>query len=197
MMLAGRLRRAALGTAVACTVLAACGSDSSPPSTATPSPVASAPAAGPAGPTAPVTALNRTTPRGPLTPAQLRDLVVYFENRLSEAYAAGDTSHLGEFLAGPELTGISATITTLNKRNQRNIFHVLFDHLDITSAEPDQMIFHMVDHTTDNHFVDITTGQVVNQGYPGPQVQAFTEYFSYNDGDHTWYWTGAQNETGQ
>jgi hypothetical protein len=196
-MLQGRLRRAVLGTVAACTVLAACGAQASAPSTAAPSPAASTPSAWQAGPTAPLTALNRTTPRGPLTPGQLRDLVIYFEDRLAEAYTAGDTSHLAEFLAGPELTGITATINTLNSRHQRNILHVVFDSLTITSAEPDQMIFRLVDHTTDDHFVDTTTGQVVNQGYPGPQAEAFTEFFSYKDADHTWYWTGAQNDTGR
>jgi hypothetical protein len=193
-------RRVACGVAAVAAVtaaLAACGSDGPAPATAGRTATASPSQLVPAGPTAPVTALNRTMPRGPLTPAQVRDLVKYFEDRLSEAYAAGDTSHLDEFLAGPELTGITATINTLNSRHQRNIFHVVFDTLTVTSAEADQMIFRLVDHTTDNHFVDVSTGQVLNQGYPGPQAQAFTEFFSYRDADHTWYWTGAQNDTGQ
>jgi len=189
---------AAVAAMIASAPAAACGSDVPAPASAgrTSSPAAS-PSPVAAGPTAPVTQINRTMPRGPLTPAQLRDLVKYFEDRLSEAYAAGDTSHLDDFLAGPELTGITATITTLNSRHQRNIFHVVFDTLTITSADPDQMIFRLVDHTTDNHFVDSTTGQVVNQGYPGPQAQAFMEFFSYNTANHTWYWTGAQSDTGQ
>ena len=195
-MLPGRVVGGLAAVIAAASALGACGSEASPAAatgqtTATSSPLV------PAGPTAPATAaVNRTVPRGPLTPAQVRDLVKYFEDRLSEAYAAGDTSHLAEFLAGPELTGITATINTLNSRHQRNIFHVVFDTLTITSADPDQVIFRLVDHTTDNHFIDTTTGQVVNQGYPGPQAQAFTEFFSYKAADHAWYWTGAQNDTG-
>lgn len=196
-MVPGRVAGGLAAVVAATWTLAACGSEASPPAAAGRT-AATSPSLVPAGPTAPATAaLNRTMPRGPLTPAQVRDLVKYFEDRLAEAYAAGDTSHLAEFLAGPELTGITATITTLNNRHQRNIFHVVFDTLTITSADPDQAIFRLVDHTTDNHFIDTTTGQVINQGYPGPQAQAFTEFFSYKAADHTWYWTGAQNDTGQ
>ena len=196
-MVPGRVAGGLAAVIAAASALAACGSEASPPAASGPT-GATSPSLVPAGPTAPATAaVNRAMPRGPLTPAQVRDLVKYFEDRLSEAYAAGDTSHLVEFLAGPELTGISGTITTLNNRHQRNIFHVVFDTLTIMSAEPDQTIFRLVDHTTDNHFIDTTTGQVVNQGYPGPQAQAFMEFFSYNDANHTWYWTGAQSDTGQ
>lgn len=193
-----RCAASAGGAAVLLASLAACGSADAPAIGSGPSGLAS-PSAAPsvAGPTAPVTALNRLTPHGPLSTVQLRALVIDFEDRLSAAYAAGDTSQLNEFLAGPELTGIAATIAQLDTRHQRNIFHVAFDLLSITKAAADEMIFHLVVHTTDNHFVDVDTNQVLNQGYPGPQAEAFTMYFSYNPADHAWYWTGAKNVSPQ
>lgn len=193
-MAVGRGMAGATGVVVPLMALAACGSADAPPTSSATASATAAGTAGAAGPTLPVTAVNRTTPPGPLTPAQLRLLIIYFNDQVSAAYAAGDTTHLSEFLAGPELTGISATITQLNKRNQRNIFRVAFDSLTVISAGKYQMIFHLFEHTTDNHFVDVTTQQVLNQGYPGPQAEAFTMYFSYNPQVSTWYWTGAKTE---
>ncbi len=189
----------AMGVACLLATLAGCGSADTPSTSARPTAVASPSAGAPiAGPTLPVTAVNRLTPVGPLTPVQLRALVIYFEDRLSAAYAAGDTSRLNQFLAGPtSCTGISATITQLDQRHQRNIFHVAFNSLTITKSEPYEMLFHLFVHTTDNHFVDVDTNKVLNDGYPGPQAEAFTMYFSYNPGDHAWYWTGAQTESAQ
>ncbi len=57
------------------------------------------------------------------------------------------------------------------------------------------MVFNLTDHTTDNHYVDTTTNQVVNQGLPGPATQAFTIFFDYNPQNQTWYWTsGVDNK---
>jgi hypothetical protein len=54
------------------------------------------------------------------------------------------------------------------------------------------VVFNLVDHTTDNHYVDTTTNQTTNGGLPGPEVQRFIIFFDYNTSNHTWYWTGAQ-----
>lgn len=175
-------------------LVAGCGGDSSsiPTSTPAPSPAATAAPATPvaAGPTA-APAVNVMAP-GQLSAAQVKTLMTDFENRLAQAYAAGDPSHLGDFLAGPELSGNVATINVNNQHHSRNIFHVEFNSLTITSNSAERVVFNLVDHTTDNHFVDTTTNQTLNQGLPGPEVQRFIIFFDYNPANHTWYWTGAQ-----
>jgi hypothetical protein len=189
---------AALSAAVLLGALvAACGDDSSATgrTAASPSPTATAPPATPvpAGPTPPP-AVNVMGP-GPLSATQVKTLITDFEARLAQAYAAGDISHLAEFLAGPELSGNVATINVNNAHHTRNIFHTEFNSLTITSNGAERVVFNLVDHTTDNHYVDTTTNQVANQGLPGPEVQRFIVFFDYNPGNHTWYWTGAQKNT--
>jgi hypothetical protein len=190
--------RTPVATAGACLlawVIAGCGSDGSAlttPAPATPSSAATGPpATAVPGGTTPPPAANVMGP-GPLSAAQVRTLITDFENRLAQAYAAGDTSHLGEFLAGPELSGNVATINVNNNHHARNIFHVEFNSLTITSNSAERVVFNLVDHTTDNHYVDTTTNQTTNGGLPGPEVQRFIIFLDYNTSNHTWYWTGAQ-----
>ncbi|HEX3606824.1 MAG TPA: hypothetical protein VH134_12945 [Candidatus Dormibacteraeota bacterium] len=173
-------------------LLAACGGDggavpagSAPPRTT--SPAAATPVPTPSGP-APTPGIN-VRPPGQLDAAACRDLIVDFDDRLAQAYAAGDTGRLDTFLAGVELSGHRATIQQLNAKHLRNIFHVKFDQLSITSSTDRRVVFTLNDHTTDNHFVDTTTNQVVNQGLPGPATQSFTIFFDYNPQNQTWYWT--------
>jgi hypothetical protein len=185
------------GAVLLAVVIAGCGSDaaSTTPAPATPSPGATAPVATPvAGGPTPPPAVNVMGP-GPLDAAQVKTLIIDFENRLAQAYAAGDTSHLGDFLAGPELRGNVATINVNNSHHTRNIFHVEFNSLTITSNSAERVVFNLVDHTTDNHYVDTTTNQTTNEGLPGPEVQRFIIFFDYNPANHTWYWTGAQKNT--
>ena len=188
--------RAAGGLAATAVLLAGCSDDagtahSSPTPTATA--VATTSTATTSGP-APTPGINHRPP-GELDAAACRDLIVDFDNRLSAAYAAGDPSTLDQFLAGVELKGHDATIRQLNAKHLRNIFHVQFDSLEITSNTPDRVVFILNAHTTDNHFVDTTTNQVVNQGFPGPASQQFQIFFDYNPQNQTWYWTsGVQNK---
>jgi hypothetical protein len=187
--------RAAAGGLAAAALLAACGGDTAS-STATPSASASPSAPAPATPSGPQpTPGINTRPPGELDAAACRALIVDFYDRLSAAYAAGDPSHLDTFLAGVELKGHDATIRQLNAKHLRNIFHVVFDSLTITSNTAQRVVFTLADHTTDNHFVDTTTNQVVNQGFPGPATQSFQIFFDYNPQNQTWYWTsGVQNK---
>ncbi len=187
----------AAGLLLAAALLAGCdGGGTASPGSASPSPSPPAPASGattPSGP-APTPGIN-TRPPGELDAAACRALIVDFDERLSQAYAAGDPSHLDTFLAGVELTGHRASIQQLTSRHLRNIFHVQFDSLTITSSTPQRVVFNLLDHTTDNHFVDTTTNQVVNQGFPGPASQAFTIFLDYNPQNRTWYWTsGVDNK---
>ena len=129
-----------------------------------------------------------------LTPEQAQAMVVDYEARLQAAYAAGDASHLGDFLAGPQLQGNSATINVLNGRHQRNVFHLEVDNTSIMSATGDRTVVSVHDHTTDNAFVDTTTGQTLNGGLPGPEAQSFVLFFDRNPHDGRWYWTGAQKQ---
>jgi hypothetical protein len=189
-----RTRRGLPFAAVA--LLAACGGTGTPSTASSPTRTSATGAPPPAASGTPVrtpasTPGINTRPPGEIDAAAVRDLIVDFDERLAQAYAAGDTGHLDEFLAGSELAGNRATIQLLNSRHQRNIFHVQFDSLTITSSSPQRVVFTLNDHTTDNHFVDTTTNQVINQGYPGPGPQSFTIFFDYNPENHTWYWTGA------
>ena len=140
-------------------LVAACGDNGSTTAGTTPTPSSSptgAPATPvPAGPALPPP-VNVMGP-GPLSAAQVRTLIGDFEARLAQAYATGDTSHLGDFLAGPELSGNVATINVNNAHHTRNIFHVEFNSLAITSNDPARVVFTLIDHTTDNHYVDTTT----------------------------------------
>ncbi|MDB5065027.1 MAG: hypothetical protein JWM18_1461 [Chloroflexi bacterium] len=186
---------AACGLMVVATLLAACdgggtaASSASPSSSSSPHPSASGAAATatPSGPT-PTPGIN-TRPPGQLDAAACRALIIDFDERLSQAYAAGDPSHLDSFLAGVELRGHVAAIQQLNAKHLRNIFHVVFDSLQITTNTPLRVVFTLADHTTDNHFVDTTTNQVVNQGFPGPASQSFQIFLDYNPQNGTWYWT--------
>jgi hypothetical protein len=130
----------------------------------------------------------------PLSAEAARALVEDGERRLAAAYAAGDTSRLEEFLAGPQLQGNSATIDILNGRHQHNVFHVVVDNVAVQSATGDRMVLGVQDHTTDNAFVDTTTGQPLNGGLPGPEAQSFVLFFDRNPHDGRWYWTGAQKQ---
>lgn len=129
-----------------------------------------------------------------LTAAQVRAMVEDYEGRLQAAYAAGDASHLGDFLAGPQLQGNTATINILNGRHQRNVFHLHVDDVSVTTTESDRIVASLQDHTTDNAFVDTATGQAVNNGLPGPEAQSFFLFFDRNPHDGRWYWTGAQKQ---
>jgi hypothetical protein len=189
------IRAVAGGLSVAALLVACGGGDepSSPPAAAASASPSAAASSTPSGP-APTPGIN-TRPPGELDAAACRALIVDFDERLSQAYAAGDPSHLDTFLAGVELKGHDATIRQLNAKHLRNIFHVVFDSLSIVSNTPQRVVFNLNDHTTDNHFVDTTTNQVVNQGFPGPAAQSFQIFFDYNPQNQTWYWTsGVQNK---
>jgi hypothetical protein len=179
------------GLVLVAALLASCDGGGTSSSPASPSPRASASGAAataaPSGP-APTPGIN-TRPPGQLDAAACRALIIDFDERLSQAYAAGDPTHLDGFLAGVELSGHTAAINQLNAKHLRNVFHVQFDSLQITSSTPERVVFTLTDHTTDNHFVDTTTNQVVNQGFPGPATQSFTIFLDYNPQNHTWYWT--------
>ena len=129
-----------------------------------------------------------------LTQAQVQSMVEDYEGRLQAAYAAGDATHLADFLAGPQLQGNSGTINVLNGRHQRNVFHLHVDSVSILTTSGDRIVAGVQDHTTDNAFVDTTTGQMLNGGLPGPEVQSFALFFDYNPHDGRWYWTGAQKQ---
>ena len=131
-------------------------------------------------------------PSGTLTTPEARALVEDYEGRLAAAYAAGDASRLSEFLAGSELRGNAATIGVLNGRHQRNIFHVQVDDVSIASTAKDRVVVALRDHTTEDYFVDASTGETLNGGLPGPESQAFTIILDRNPGNGRWYWTGAQ-----
>jgi hypothetical protein len=189
---ARRTRCATTAAVAAATLITACTDAGAP---AHPASTAAGPSAAATGAPTPTPGIN-TRPPGELDAAAVRDLIMDFDERLSQAYAAGDPSRLDQFLAGTELNGHRATIELLNSRHQRNIFHVRFDSLSITSNSPQRVVFTLNDHTTDNHFVDTATGQVINQGFPGPASQSFTIFFDYNPENHTWYWTGGIESSG-
>ncbi len=129
-----------------------------------------------------------------LTAAQVRSMVEDYEGRLQAAYAAGDESHLADFLAGPQLQGNKATIDILNGRHQRNVFNLHVDDVSVMTTADNRIVASLQDHTTDNAFVDTTTGQTLNGGLPGPEAQSFVLFFDRNPGDGRWYWTGAQKQ---
>lgn len=136
-----------------------------------------------------------TAPKAPaLTTAQVRAMVEDYEGRLQAAYAAGDASHLAEFLAGPQLQGNTATINILNGRHQHNVFHLHVDNVSVTTQADDRIVATVQDHTTDNAFVDTASGQTLNGGLPGPEAQSFVLFFDRNPQDGRWYWTGAQKQ---
>jgi len=135
-----------------------------------------------------------STSARPLSADAVRALVDDDERRLADAYAAGDAARLSGFLAGSQLRGNAATIDVLNGRHQRNVFHVTVDDATVLSASGDRMVVAVHDHTTDNAFVDTTTGQTLNGGLPGPEVQSFALFFDRNPHDGRWYWTGAQKQ---
>lgn len=130
----------------------------------------------------------------PLGPDAVRALVDDDEHRLADAYAAGDASRLGAFLAGPQLQGNAATIDVLNGRHQRNVFHVAVDAVSVLSGTGERTVVAVQDHTTDDVLVDTTTGQPLNGGLPGPEAQSFVLFFDRNPRDGRWYWTGAQKQ---
>jgi len=181
------------GAALLAAAATACGEASVQVRTsASPSAMApSGPPATPVGGASLAPAVNVLGP-GPLTAKQVETLLQDFYDRLSVAYASGDPSHLGDFLAGPELTGNKAQIELFNSHHERRIFHAVFNSLTVTSNSAEKVVFNEIDHTTDNHLVDTNTNQVLNQGFPGPAVEAFTIFFDYNPNNRTWYWTGAQ-----
>jgi hypothetical protein len=135
-----------------------------------------------------------TVPGRAPTLEQVRGLIEGFEQSLSAAYAAGDRTRLAGFLAGPQLQGNVATIDVLDARHQRNIFHVQLDSVSIASATPDRVVVNLRDHTTDDYFVDTTTGQTLNGGLPGPEAQSFIIFVDRNPANGNWYWTGAQKQ---
>jgi hypothetical protein len=188
-------------SAAAALACAACGDDAGAQGTTAPSASAASPSTGTAAPAAAVspagTPAPNVLPAAVPTVEQLKDMMEYFDTRLADAFARGDTSHLGDFLAGSELQGVSSTITVLDQRHQRNVFHVAFDSLTVTSSSPDQVTFDMLDHTTVDEFVDASTNSVLNGGLPGPQAQTFMIFLSYDPDAHAWFWTGAQNNTPQ
>jgi hypothetical protein len=48
---------------------------------------------------------------------------------------------------------------------------------------------------TTDYFENASTGQPVADGLPGPSSLDFLVFFDFNPANHTWYWTGEQNES--
>jgi hypothetical protein len=195
---------AALGVGVA-----GCSSSSAPseapPQTATtttPAPIVTPSSA--LGPLAPPTlsAVDVSDPGlpshvgpGKLSTPTIKRLVQYFEDKVSKAYADGDSAALDHYLAGPMLSGNRATINLLNSQHKRNVFRIRVESITPETNEAHSVIVDMTGDMVLDYFVDTDTHKVLNNGLPGPSQLQFAIFLNENPKTHTWYWTGEQSET--
>jgi hypothetical protein len=131
---------------------------------------------------------------GKLTTSQVKRLMQFFEDKVSEAYAHGDANALDHYLAGPMLSGNRATINLLNSQGKYNVFRIRVGKVTIETNEKNSVIFDMTGDMVLDYFVDSKTHQVLENGLPGPSQVQFAVFFNENPKTHTWYWTGEQSE---
>ncbi|HVW79548.1 MAG TPA: hypothetical protein VHB69_01230 [Mycobacteriales bacterium] len=198
------LALAALGFAVA-----GCSSGSSPSASPSSPAVASSPSTvqtvppGPVVPSSPSLSLADIADPGlashigdgKLTVAQVRQLMQFFENKVSAAYAHGDADALDHYLAGPMLSGNRATINLLNSQNKLNVYRIRVGKVTIETNEKTSVIFDMTGDMVLDYFLDSKTHKVLEHGLPGPSQVQFAVFFNENPKNHTWYWTGEKSET--
>jgi hypothetical protein len=133
---------------------------------------------------------------GKLSAATVKELMQYFEDKVSAAYAAGDADALDHYLAGPMLSGNRATINVLNSQNKLNVFRIRVGKVTIETNEKSSVIFDMTGDMVLDYFVDSLTHKVLQNGLPGPSPVQFSMFFNENPKTHTWYWTGEKSGTG-
>jgi hypothetical protein len=136
-----------------------------------------------------------TVGQGPLKAPVVKQMMQYFENAVSKAYADGDASELQPYLAGGMLTGNKGTINVLNGQHQRNIYDITVSTVSIDNNETNRVVFDMTGNMTTDYFENTSTNQPVADGEPGPSTVDFLVFFDFNPDNHTWYWTGEQNES--
>jgi hypothetical protein len=139
--------------------------------------------------------LPSTVGPGPLKSAQVKKLMQYFETNVAQAYATGNAAALKAYLAGSMLTGNTATINVLNTQSQHNVYSITVKSVSIDNNETDRVVFDMTGNMTADYFEDTKTNQPVADELPGPSAVDFLVFFDFNPANHTWYWTGEQNES--
>ena len=161
-----------------------------PTTTTTPTTYASVPLASIAD-----SGLPSTVGAGPLKAQTAKTLMQYFENKVAQDYASGNADDLGHYLAGSMLDGNKGTVNVLNKQGQRNIFKIAVTSVTMDSNNKDRVVFDMLGNMTTDYFENVSTGQPVANGLPGPSSLHFLVFLDFNPTNHTWYWTGEQNES--
>ena len=131
----------------------------------------------------------------PIAQPKLTALVQYLEDHVALAYAHGNADELYHYLAGTMLTGNRATINVLNGQKRRNDFKVRVNTVTIQNSDPDQVVVDMDGDLTQNYFVDAASGAVLAGGLPGPSHIDFQLFLNYYPANHTWYWTGEQDQS--
>jgi hypothetical protein len=135
-------------------------------------------------------------PVGPMSQGNAKNLMQFFENEVAIAYQSGNANLLDHYLAGPMLTGNAGTINYLNTQHKHNVFRIDVTAASIDTNSTDRVVFDMAGEMTVDYFVDTTTNKVLEDGLPGPSQLDFLVFFDYNPANHTWYWTGEQDESG-
>jgi hypothetical protein len=130
---------------------------------------------------------------GPLTQAIVQQLMQYFENNVAAAYANDDPDSLFRYMAGDMLTGNRGSVNVLKSQGERNVFSISVTSVDIDTNEQTRVTFDMTANEDSDYFLD-TTGSTLVGGSPGPSTLDFLMFFDFNPNNHTWYWTGAENE---
>lgn len=133
--------------------------------------------------------------RAPIAQTKLVALVQYLEDHVADAYAHGDPDELYHYLAGTMLTGNRGTINVLNGQKKRNVFQVRVNSVTVDTTDPNQIVADMDADLTRNYFVDAKSGAVLSGGLPGPSHVDFELFLDYYPANHTWYWTGEQDQS--
>jgi hypothetical protein len=140
--------------------------------------------------------LPSTIGSGKLTVSQVTQLMQYFEDQVSAAYAAGDADELDHYLTGPMLSGNQATINLLNGEHKLNIYRVEVDKVTIETNGTHHLEFDLTGDMVVDHFVDSQTHSVIDGGRPGPSRVHVTVVLDQNVKSGTWYWTDEKSTSG-
>jgi hypothetical protein len=166
-------------------------------------PAASTPSAAPTTTTTPAVSLPAAeiadpglpsqVGQGPLSQTVVQNLMQYFEDNVATAYANDDPDSLYRYMAGPMLIGNRGSVNVLKSQGKRNVYTISVSTIDIDTNEQTRVTFDMTAAETSDYFLD-TTGSTLVGGAPGPSTLDFLMFIDFNPTNHTWYWTGAENE---
>jgi hypothetical protein len=164
------------------------GPTTAPAATTTTTPAVTVPAAEIADP-----GLPSQVGEGPLSQSVVQQLMQYFENNVAAAYANDDPDSLYRYLAGDMLIGNRGSVNVLASQGKRNVYSISVSTVSIDTNQQTRVTFDMTAAETSDYFLD-TTGSTLVGGAPGPSTQDYLMFFDFNPTNHTWYWTGAENE---